>query len=98
MNVPEFCKPIKWWFVGGFLRNLYESPSENACLGLILILISIMCLVTLSGFNVPATISYFIVALFALWGFSHFTASIIMSCVFYNREQKRIKQYKKRND
>jgi len=96
MNIPDFLKPTKWLLVGGFFRNLYESPGENAALGLILVLISIACLVLLGGFGVPMIKVYSIVAIFALWGIGHFIASIIMSCVFHNREQARIEQYRKR--
>lgn len=96
MNVPEFCKPIRWWFVGGFFRNLYESPGENACLGTILILISVFCLVLLGGFGVPAMTVYSVVAFFALWGIGHFVASVIMIHIFVSREQKRIEEYRKK--
>lgn len=96
MNVPEFCKPIKWWFVGGFFRSLYESPAENACLGLLLLLMSVFCLVILGGLGISMMLVFSLTAFFVLWGISHFITSAIMIHIFTNREQKRAEEYRRK--
>ena len=78
MNLPDFLKPVTWPLVGGIFRNFYESPAENGCFGLILIVLAELVWVIASATTGSMILGAFYAAPVLLWGIGHFIAMMVM--------------------
>tara|TARA_B100001778_G_scaffold334986_1_gene350448 strand:+ start:15770 stop:16093 length:324 start_codon:yes stop_codon:yes gene_type:complete len=78
MNVPNFCKPIYWPLVGGIARNFYESPAENGCFALVLLVFSVLWWISASTITGSMILGLFWTAPILLWSLGHFVACIVM--------------------
>jgi hypothetical protein len=78
MTVPDFLKPVTWPLVGGVFRNFYESPAENGCFGLVLIVFAMIPWMignVVTGSMIGGLLWG---GPFFLWGVGHFIAMFVM--------------------